>query len=513
MRRRSHLRRHSARHTSRLHISHFNMSYVYARYLDKVIIFFLFLLTACAPLSIAATQISWGIALLLWVIRLLLQPRPVLMRSPVDYPLLAFFLLTALSSFLSYEPAVSTGKLRAVGLLSIAFLFARNVTTPRLVRALVLTLIASCMISVCYTLGARAIGRGVKVNDLTADSPLRTVGIVEGDSLLEVNGHKVSTLGDVMREVTSGPTKSYIKIYRQELTPEFMIDSEGLLQGITAGERLGVRYWSRGRDWRATGFYDHYTTYSEALQLITSLTIGLFFALAHKLSWRGAFTAILIITMGFALVLTATRASWAALVISAVVIAFATPRKKTVLIAVLGALLIIPIGLYMFRVQRGVGFLDAKDNSTIVREKIWHDALHTIAKSPRHFLFGVGMDSVKRHWQEWGFFDNGRLPVLHLHSTYLQLAFERGVLTLLAWLLFLAVYTRMLWRLSRQKFLTQSASQDEDNFSHGVVVGALGGLTGFASSGLVHYNLGDSEVTMIFYIILGLALVFYRLSL
>ncbi|MGH9914082.1 MAG: O-antigen ligase family protein [Pyrinomonadaceae bacterium] len=474
--------------------------------MDKAIILFLFLLTASAPLSIAATQISWGIALLLWVIRLFFQPRPVLKRSPVDYPLLAFFLLTVLSSFLSYEPVVSIGKLRAAGLLTIAFLFARSVSTPRLVRALALTLIASCMISVCYTLGARAIGRGVKVNNLTTDSPLRAAGIIEGDSLLQINGHKVSTLDDVLREVTSGLVESRIKVYRQELTPEFICHTSTLLSGTSSSERLGVTDWSRGRDWRATGFYDHYTTYSEALQLIASLVIGLFFALPHKLSWKGALTVAVIVLMGIALILTSTRASWSALIISAFVIAFTTPRKKAMLIVMLGALLIIPVGLYLVRVQRGVGFLDPKDNSTIVREKIWRDGIRVTTESPRHLLFGVGMDSVKRHWQEWGLFDNGRLPVLHLHSTYLQLAFERGVLTLLAWLVFLLVYTRMLWRLIRQRF----AQRDEDNFVRGILPGALGGLVGFASSGLVHYNLGDSEVAMIFYIIMGLTLALYH---
>ena len=46
----------------------------------------------------------------------------------------------------------------------------------------------------------------------------------------------------------------------------------------------------------------------------------------------------------------------------------------------------------------------------------------------------------------------------------------------------------------------------------GIVLGALGGLAGFFVSGLVHYNWGDSEVIMIFYFIMGLALVVERSS-
>ena len=44
----------------------------------------------------------------------------------------------------------------------------------------------------------------------------------------------------------------------------------------------------------------------------------------------------------------------------------------------------------------------------------------------------------------------------------------------------------------------------------GILVGALGGLVGFFTSGVVHYNWGDSEVVMVLYMIMGLALVIHR---
>jgi hypothetical protein len=49
-----------------------------------------------------------------------------------------------------------------------------------------------------------------------------------------------------------------------------------------------------------------------------------------------------------------------------------------------------------------------------------------------------------------------------------------------------------------------------DDFSRGLALGALGGTTGFFTSGLVHYNWGDSEVVTIFYFIMGLCLVVER---
>ena len=44
-------------------------------------------------------------------------------------------------------------------------------------------------------------------------------------------------------------------------------------------------------------------------------------------------------------------------------------------------------------------------------------------------------------------------------------------------------------------------------FARGIAIGALGGTIGFFTSGLVHYNWGDSEVVTVFYFIMGLCLV------
>ena len=47
----------------------------------------------------------------------------------------------------------------------------------------------------------------------------------------------------------------------------------------------------------------------------------------------------------------------------------------------------------------------------------------------------------------------------------------------------------------------------------GVVRGRpLGGRIGFTAGGLVHYNFGDSEVVMIFYFVMGLALAAERFN-
>ena len=51
-----------------------------------------------------------------------------------------------------------------------------------------------------------------------------------------------------------------------------------------------------------------------------------------------------------------------------------------------------------------------------------------------------------------------------------------------------------------------SRNQSDTN-SYGILLGILGALTGFLISSLVNYNYGDSEVVMLFWCLMGIALV------
>src|SRR6266849_9908196 len=95
--------------------------------LDGAILACLFLFAIAAPNSIAATQTAWLLGMAFWLLRFAFYPRPKLYRTPVDYFLFGFFILTGLSSFLSYEPMVSIGKLRAASLFTIVYLISQNV--------------------------------------------------------------------------------------------------------------------------------------------------------------------------------------------------------------------------------------------------------------------------------------------------------------------------------------------------------------------------------------------------
>ena len=485
-------------------------------WLDRTILGALSLFVVAAPHSIAATQAAWLLGLLFWILRLAVWPRPKLERTPLDYPMFGFFLLTSLSSFLSYTPTVSIGKLHAACLFTIVYLFAENVCSARVLRSLVLVLIASCMVNVFYTFGQYAFGRGVKVYGVAANSPLsdakrvsrakiEPIPILSGDTLEEIDGRRLRSLQEVIEALNQSPQNgpAKIKIYRVEWVAELEVPRGQLLAGATPEDQLGIQRWGSGRDWRATGFYNHWTTYAEMLQLVASLTIGLFLSLPRKRSRNGGLLALAIVGMGVALLLSVTRASWLSLLISAALMtALSVSRRKLIVIGAC-ALPLVLVGLFVLQQKRKVGFFDKSDDSIVWRQKVWHDGFHLLISKPRHLLVGVGMDSIKSHWREWGLFDNGRMPMGHMHSDYLQISLERGVPALVAWLILLGMYARMLWRVKRR-------IPPENWIERGLVLGAFGGLIGFMCSGLVHYNWGDSEVVMVFYLIMGLSLVVER---
>jgi len=183
--------------------------------------------------------------------------------------------------------------------------------------------------------------------------------------------------------------------------------------------------------------------------------------------------------------------------VSAFTIILLSRSRKLLIAAGLIAIPVVLGGLLFLQESRNVGFIDTSDNSTTYRLTMWRDGLRLSTASPRNFIFGLGMDSIHKHWQEWGMFQGGMLPMGHFHSTPIQLLAERGLPALLIWLVVLVLYGLTLWR-------GINIARHNGRWSLGVLLGCMGALVGFIVSGLVHYNLGDGEVAMIFYLLMGL---------
>lgn len=484
-----------------------------AQWLERGAFVFLILMVVSAPHSIAATQTAWLTGMFLWVARLFAPPRPALRFGALDVALWAFFGWSILTSLTSYAPDISIDKLRGASVFLIFYFVFYNVRTRKTANLLALVLVGSCMMNVLWVPIERLIGRGVEIHGLASNSPLARAHLRNGDTLLTADGMKLRTPDDVVAAIERNEA-TRIKFYRPDFEFVVEVNRADLIGGTDPMSRLGIESWKKSRNWRSSGFYGHYATYSEVLQLIGSLVLGLFVAqLRLRISrsprlplsasprpWVAASLLLSLVAISFALLLTVTRASQLAFLISAAVIVLVGLGRKWLLAAAVIGLPLALIGLFFLQQSRQVGFFDRQDESIRWRQTVWTEAVDLWTSSPRNFLLGVGMDSIKRFGADWKLFDDGRLPVGHFHSTPLNLVVERGLPALLLWLTVLGVYARALWR------GLNPTSKIQNPKSIGVFLGCLGGMIGFFISGLVHYNLGDQEVAMVFYLLMGLGI-------
>lgn len=485
-------------------------------WLERTAFIFLLIMLAAAPHSIAATQTAWITGMFLWVVRLFFRPRVKLRFGAPDFALWGFFAWSVVSSLLSYEPAVSLDRLRGAALFLIVYFVLYNLRNLRAVYSAAAVLIASCMVNVAVTAVDRVVGRGIAIHGLRPESPLAKAGLMENDAIFELNGKKVRNPNEVVMELERQEVNR-VRVYRKDYDIAVTVNRDDLLPSTNALEKLGFADWGRTRRWRASGFYGHYTTYAEVLQLIASLALGLLVAgfFSAKKSSAGneqrskfAFIALLLSVAGIAaaLLLTVTRASQLALLVSGLVIFILGASRKWIFASFAIGIPAVAIGLFILQQSREVGFFDPNDLSTQYRQMMWRDGVRLWAESPRHLLFGVGMDSVQKHWQEWNLFDKGWQPMGHFHSTPIQLLAERGLPALLLWLAVLGIFARTLWREIRRTRNPVATVPGSDWRSIGILIGSLGGMIGFFTSGLVHYNLGDQEVAMVFFILMGIGL-------
>src|SRR5688500_20173268 len=85
---------------------------IIGKWLGRAVVACLFLFVAFAPHSIAVTQTAWLLGMLFWVVRFAFYPPPRVYRTPIDYALIRFFLLSRRSSFLFSATFILTRSLR-----------------------------------------------------------------------------------------------------------------------------------------------------------------------------------------------------------------------------------------------------------------------------------------------------------------------------------------------------------------------------------------------------------------
>jgi O-antigen ligase len=347
-------------------------------------------------------------------------------------------------------------------------------------------------------------GEGVRLLSFPPGSRLSQAGLQPEDIVTSFNGHWTYTQEQLLRAVKQTPPHTAVKVeYLRGLelhtsaitaTPEDFVQS-GL--GTTAMK------FARARPVRAQGTLGHYVVFAEMLVQIGCMAWALMLATGGgQKGWR-VFFAIAFAGITAALFATQTRAAVAGLLLGCLLALLLLIRGRIRVIAIVALAGILAGATLWIQHTRRVEWVDRTDVSTQFRVLMWEDGIRLVREHP---WFGVGMETARLHYREWNIRGFIQYHVQsHFHSTYLQIAVERGIPALLAWLWFSAAYFLFLFRLI-------SRLRAQSRFACGVAAGALAGFVAFTLSSFVHYNLGEEPLAMILFFYYGLVAAMDRMT-
>jgi O-antigen ligase len=233
---------------------------------------------------------------------------------------------------------------------------------------------------------------------------------------------------------------------------------------------------------RPRGALGHYMTYSGVLMLVTCAAAARILFTRDRI-WPSLMMPALLVILG----LTFTRS---ALVGACAGIAFLLLLKDLRLMAVMPVLAALFFALAPPQVtSRFMSMFDASDPTRIDRMTMLKVGSRMVKANP---LVGVGPTRVGARYRE--FLDPNEPDRVnpHLHNVPMQIAAERGLPALAAWLCMLVILAIDMVRrlkLSETRFLAASA---------------LGSLVAMFAAGLAEYNFGDSEFLMLFLVLMTL---------
>jgi hypothetical protein len=451
------------------------------------------------PHSIAAAQIGLGLSYAAWIARAIAVGRFGFPQTPIDRPLLCFTLLTVISAVLSVERAESLPKLRALTLFAVFYLIIANLS-PRGARWMIGLMIASGLIGVCYSLIEKGVGRGMIITAIEQSSPLRQSHLQAGDVIWMVGRNRVDSIEEANRlilETQTGATCVIEALHNGDPAPALLVVTEEMKRQANP---LGLSVSGHSRRFRVSGFSSHFITYAEQMQIFALLAFGLLLSnlktlrKGHSRTWLWVSVALAGL-FSLALILTASRAVIASCMLALLITLALMKDRRAMLLALVVVVAMGAVSACMLPSIRTPQAMNLTDDSS---ERRFGYMLAGLRLIPSHPIFGVGLDSQKYHWKEWGFPGD---YVTHTHSTPIQIAVDRGLPALGAYLWLMAMIFVMIWRGYKRALL------DQDNIGSGLMLGAIAALIGFSASSLVNYNFGDSEPLLMLLSVTALAFV------
>lgn len=243
---------------------------------------------------------------------------------------------------------------------------------------------------------------------------------------------------------------------------------------------------------RISGPFSHYQTFAGVL-LVGDLL--LFARMVTGDGWRRRRHWVALALINWTLFATLTRGSWVALLIAVTVYAVLRARRSRWAYAVYLAAVVLFLTLApdSWRARmRSIG--DLQDASNYDRLCMVEAGLFMIAERP---LFGLGPGMVEELYPIYRHPTAPRFTVPHLHNAFLELAAERGLLSLGAYLWLMAA-----------AFVPALVGYRGEGGPHGhradLYLGTMLVLLGFNLAGLFEDNWRDTEIQRLILFVLAL---------
>lgn len=234
---------------------------------------------------------------------------------------------------------------------------------------------------------------------------------------------------------------------------------------------------------RPQGTLSHWMTYSGTLMLvICAATARLLYGSSGRL-WAAFIMPALLV----ALSLTLTRGAWVGVAVGVAVLFLLKDFRllAVIPIVVVGGVLLAPQAL----TDRVYSIFDRNDLTSRDRIAMLQAGVAIVKDYP---LMGVGPDQIERVYPRYRVPDAVKPTNPHLHNVPMQIAAERGLPALAAWIWFVVAAFLGLFRLVRTAR------------NKSLAAAALGAMAAMLAAGLTEYNFGDSEFLMLLLVMITL---------
>lgn len=242
---------------------------------------------------------------------------------------------------------------------------------------------------------------------------------------------------------------------------------------------------------RAKAFHSIYMTLGGVLVVVLALLLALLPAPGRRRAALAAVGALALPVLG----LTYARNAWVGL--AAAVLTLLGLTRRVTLAVPLAAAALLAVAVPSPLQTRLASMVDPADATARERLYMWDAGVRMLADAP---LLGQGPGGVKRRYVEFRHPDAAKPRTGHLHNNVAQIAAERGLLGLAAWLWIWVAFFRRALRIHGLLAPTRGDGP-------ALVAGSIAAVTGFLVAGLFEYNFGDAEVIDLVWIVMAVPFV------